>query len=170
MTGTVLVTRTYLRMLAADALRPARDAPGATTRRVVDCSPSQYRDLYRAVGDRWHWRDRNAWSDERLAEYLADPEVSIQLFEVAGATAGYFELQRHPGGDVELVYFGLVPERIGQGFGGAMLTAATEEAWRSGATTVWLHTCTLDHPSAITNYRARGFEPYRTENYEAALE
>ena len=96
--------------------------------------------------------------------------MSIHLFEVSGEPAGYFELQRHPGGDVELVYFGLVPERIGQGLGGAMLTAATEEAWRSGATTVWLHTCTLDHPAAIANYRARGFEPYRTESYEASLE
>ena len=170
MAGTVLVTRTYLRMLAADALRPARDALGATARRVTDCAADQYRDLYRAVGDRWNWRDRNAWSDERLAEYLADPAVSIHLFEVSGELAGYFELQRHPGGDVELVYFGLVPERIGQGLGGAMLTAATEEAWRSGATTVWLHTCTLDHPAAIANYRARGFEPYRTESYEASLE
>ena len=170
MTGTVPVTRTYLRMLAAGGLRPAREAPGATTRRVMQCSPDQYRALYRAVGDRWHWRDRNAWSDERLAAYLTDPDVSIHLFEVAGEIAGYFELQRHPGGDVELVYFGLVPERIGQGLGGAMLTAATEEAWRSGATTVWLHTCTLDHPAAIANYRARGFEPYRTENYEASLE
>ncbi len=170
MTGTVLVTRTYLRMLAADALRPARAAVGATTRRMTNCATDQYRELYRAVGDRWHWRDRNAWTDERLAEYLADPAVSIHLFEVSGEPAGYFELQRHQGGDVELVYFGLVPERIGQGLGGAMLTAAAKEAWRSGATTVWLHTCTLDHPVAIANYRARGFEPYRTESYEAPLE
>jgi len=26
---------------------------------------------------------------------------------------------------------------------------------------VWLHTCTLDGPHALTNYHARGFVPYK---------
>ena len=169
MAATTLVTRTYLRMSASGALRPARPAPNAIARRVVSCSAVRYRELYRAVGDRWHWHDRDAWPDDRLAEHLANSAVSIHVFEVDGLTAGYFELQRHQNDEMELVYFGLVPEWIGKGLGGAMLTAATEEAWSSGASSVWLHTCTLDHPAAIANYRARGFEPYRTETYEAAL-
>ena len=28
---------------------------------------------------------------------------------------------------------------------------------------VWLHTCTLDSPPALANYRARGFRVYRSE-------
>jgi hypothetical protein len=28
---------------------------------------------------------------------------------------------------------------------------------------VWVHTCTLDHPSALKNYQARGFSLYKTE-------
>jgi len=35
---------------------------------------------------------------------------------------------------------------------------------------VWLHTCTLDSPNALPNYRARGFRPYRTERYETEIE
>ena len=43
---------------------------------------------------------------------------------------------------------------------------AVRDAWAMAPTRVWLHTCTLDHPNAVPNYRARGFVPYRTETYE----
>lgn len=167
---TTTVTRTYLRMTSPDALRPRRDAPpGARVERVAPCGVDRYRELYRDVGSAWHWHDRDAWSDPRLAEHLAQPGVSVHVLTIDGATAGYFELQRHDDGDVELVYFGLVERFIGRGLGAYLLTAAVDEAWRLGATMVWLHTCTLDHPAALANYRARGFEPYRSEQYEAAL-
>ena len=160
------VTRTYLCMARPDALRPARLLPNAQASRVEPCTPAHYRELYGTVGNDWHWHDRDAWTDERLAEHLADPSVAVYLFTVDDRTVGYFELQRHDEGDVELAYFGLFPAEIGKGMGGAMLTAAVETAWQLGATSVWLHTCTLDHPHAIANYRARGFEPYKTETYE----
>ncbi len=162
------VTRTYLRMARPDALRPARALPDATVSRLDPCTPARYRELYGAVGRDWHWHDRDAWSDERLAEHLADPSVTVYVFMVEGRAVGYFELQQHDDGDVELAYFGLFPAEIGKGIGGAMLTAATKTAWQLGATSVWLHTCTLDHPHAIENYRARGFEEYRAETYEAS--
>jgi GNAT superfamily N-acetyltransferase len=166
MAATTTVTRTYLRMARADQLRPSRPLPNAHAVRLAPCTAGRYRELYAAAGNAWHWHDRDAWSDERLAEHLADPAVSVFVFTLGGRPAGYFELQQHDEGDVELVYFGLFPGEIGKGYGGAMLTAAANEAWRLGATTVWLHTCTLDHPHAIANYRARGFEEYKREIYE----
>jgi hypothetical protein len=30
-----------------------------------------------------------------------------------------------------------------------------------GARRVWVHTCDLDHPRALANYQARGFEVFR---------
>lgn len=168
MAATTTVTRTYLRMSRSDALRPSRPLPNARAERLAPCTVVRYRALYAAVGADWHWHDRDAWPDERLAAHLADPSVGIYLFTVDGETAGYFELQQHAEGDVELAYFGLVPAWIGKGLGRAMLTAATKQAWQLGATSVWLHTCTLDHPHAIANYRARGFDEYRTETYEVA--
>ena len=32
-----------------------------------------------------------------------------------------------------------------------------------GAARDWVHTCSLDHPQALSNYQARGFRIYRTE-------
>ena len=61
--------------------------------------------------------------------------------------AGYFELEEQPPSTVELVFLGLLPDFIGQGLGGWLLTQALERAWSvSGTERVWLHTCSLDGP------------------------
>jgi GNAT superfamily N-acetyltransferase len=70
---------------------------------------------------------------------------------------------------VEIAYFGLAVRFFGRGLGKHMLTRAAEEAWAMGARRVWLHTCTLDSPAALPNYLARGFDPVRTETYDALL-
>ena len=166
----VSVTRTYLRLTAPAAARPRRvDDPRLTLERLDPCPVTAYRELYREVGRDWHWRDRDAWSDERLGAHLEDPDVHVHALRRAGDLAGYFELVRHDAGDVEIAYFGLVPRFIGEGLGAHLLSEAVDAAWRLGATTVWLHTCTLDHPAALANYRARGFEPYHTETYETTI-
>jgi GNAT superfamily N-acetyltransferase len=85
---------------------------------------------------------------------------------VSGAPAGYFELHVEPDRAIEIVYFGLFDQFTGRGLGGHMLTEAVKEAWAAGATRVWLHTNTLDHPAALPNYLNRGFQIARTETYE----
>ena len=81
-----------------------------------------------------------------------------------GSPAGYYELQQQDGGDVEIAYFGLAPRFIGKGFGGYLLSHAIKSAWNwEGTRRVWVHTCTLDHPTALQNYKARGLEVYKVE-------
>jgi GNAT superfamily N-acetyltransferase len=95
--------------------------------------------------------------------------VSVWLLTVESEPAGYFELRREPDGAVEIAYFGLVHPFHGKGLGGHLLTVATQEAWKLGATRVWLHTSTLDHPAALPNYLNRGFEIVRSEDYITAV-
>lgn len=116
--------------------------------------------LYLSVGERWGWTDKRRWSDERWQAYVNSDALRTFLGEHNGDIAGYFELHRQ-NRDVEIAYFGLVPEFIGRGLGGALLTTAIEQAWQWNATRVWVHTCSLDHPSALANYEARGFRVYR---------
>ncbi len=59
----------------------------------------------------------------------------------------------------EIAYFALVPELTGQQLGRWLMAEALMRAWRPGITRVWVHSCTLDHPSAIGFYRAVGFIP-----------
>ena len=84
---------------------------------------------------------------------------------VAGAPAGYFELRRDRTNGAEIVYFGLLPEFTGRGLGGHLLTSAAEAAWSQGPERVWLHTNTMDHPSALPNYLRRGFTAFHSEEF-----
>lgn len=163
----LVVTRTYLEMRSAGELTPAREpGPGSRVERVGGCPPSFFRYLYTEVGRAYHWTDRVGWTDDEIAAYLADGSVTVHVLYVEHAPAGYYELRRHHDGSVEIAYFGLLPEYTGRGFGGWLLTRAVRDAWGGGAMRVWLHTCTLDHASALPNYRKRGFVPYKTETYE----
>jgi GNAT superfamily N-acetyltransferase len=166
----VEVLRTYLELSRREQLRSAPSPdPRARIERVEDCPPSFFRYLYAEVGRRYHWVDRNEWSDEQHAARLADPNVSLHLLSVAGAPAGYFELERHDDGAVEVAYFGLLPQFLGRGLGKYLLSRAAEEAFALGASRVWLHTCTLDDPAALPNYLARGFRKVREETYETEV-
>src|SRR5882672_3942471 len=74
----VEVTRTHLVLAAPEQLRPARrDVPNARFELRSPCTVATYRRLYRDVGDRVYWRDRNEWSDAQLATYLADPAITV---------------------------------------------------------------------------------------------
>jgi GNAT superfamily N-acetyltransferase len=166
----VEVVRTYLELCDPSSLRraPCPD-PRARVERIEGCPPSFLRYLYGEVGRAYHWHDRGDWTDTEARARLEDPAVSVHLLTVAGAPAGYFELQKHPDGSVEIAYFGLLPEFLGLGLGKFLLSAAADAAWALDASRVWLHTCTLDDKAALPNYLARGFAPFRQERYQADL-
>jgi GNAT superfamily N-acetyltransferase len=165
------VIRTYLEMLSPGDLSPAREpASGLRIERIGSCPPSFFRYLYTEVGRAYHWTDRLGWTDSEIAAYLGDGSVTLHVLYVNHAPAGYYELRRYTDGSVEIAYFGLLPEFTGRRLGGWMLTRAVEDAWARGASRVWLHTCTLDHASALPNYQKRGFRPFKTETYQALVD
>ena len=145
-------------------LRPARE-PGVAyqlVRAEIPC-PELNRFLYTAVGFDWYWYVRRTWDYAQWRAYLDRPELETWVAYVTGTPAGYFELEGQEGGNVELAYFGLLPPFIGKGLGAALLAEAIRRAWDMGARRVWVHTCDLDHPQALVNYQARGFQVFRTE-------
>jgi GNAT superfamily N-acetyltransferase len=160
-------TRTYLELTQADQFRPAFGAfPDVQVERIAHPTPELYRHCYRSVGADYHWRDRWDWSDAEIRAHLAQRDITLHVARRSGALVGWYELRRVPADDsVEIAYFGLMPGAIGQGLGKHLLSCAVRDAWALRANRVWLHTCTLDHPHALANYRKRGFAPYRTETY-----
>ncbi|MDH3585378.1 MAG: GNAT family N-acetyltransferase, partial [Phycisphaerae bacterium] len=91
------------------------------------------------------------------------PALATWLGCVQDEAVGYFELEVQTHHNVQIAYFGLRPEHVGRGLGGALLAAALEQAWSiEGTRRVWLHTCSHDHPHALRNYQARGLTIYRT--------
>jgi GNAT superfamily N-acetyltransferase len=166
----VEVTRTYLEMRSPGDLRPTpRPTDPPTLARIEACPGSFFRYLYAEVGRAYHWTDRLSWTDEQVRAHLDDPAVSLWLLTSGAAPAGYFELRTHDDRSVEIAYFGLLPEFVGRGWGGHLLTRAVETAWGMKPERVWVHTCTLDHPAALPNYLKRGFRPVRKEVYTTEL-
>ncbi|MBI1365947.1 MAG: GNAT family N-acetyltransferase [Alphaproteobacteria bacterium] len=116
-----------------------------------------YRYIYRLVGDPYHWVSRRRLTDGELAAILSDPAVYIYVLYLAGAPAGFAEIDFRTGKTAEIKFFGLAPEAIGRGLGRYFLTNAIEMAWDLGPKRVRLETCTLDHPAALPLYQKLGF-------------
>lgn len=162
-TKTLPLTTYYLEMLRPDALRPKEAPEHFEIRRVELPCPEYNRFLYATVGWPWSWVDKLGWSFEQWRAHVSRPEFGTWVGYMSGTPAGYYELEQQPEGNVEIVYFGLLPDFTGRGLGGALLTSAITSAWQWGAKRVWVHTCSLDHPAALRNYQARGMQIYRTE-------
>ena len=122
--------------------------------------------LFMAVGLPWQWYSRLAWHRSDWEHYLASPSVQTWIGYIKGTAFGYFELEKQSNDDVEITFFGLLPAFIGQGLGGYLLTRTIEQAWAMGASRVWVHTCTLDHPAALSVYQKAGFVPYDQETIQ----
>ena len=153
----------YLEMHSPEELRPGKPADQLEVREARIKQFPFNRFLYQHVGAPWAWTDRLSWSDEQWRDYAESDNLRTWVAWCEGSPAGYFDLERQAGDEVEIKYFGLAPAFIGRGFGGHLLTRAIEEAWRWGPTRrVWVHTCTLDHPSALANYQSRGMRLYRS--------
>jgi ribosomal protein S18 acetylase RimI-like enzyme len=152
----------------ADLQAASSPSPGVTVDRAEDCPPALWRHLYTEVGREYQWVDRLGWTDEDIARYLSEPALELWILHVRGDVAGYFELRTDGDGAVEIAYFGLLPAFTGRGLGKFLLTRAVERAWARGARRVWLHTSSLDHPSALSNYLARGFGIWKQEVYDLA--
>jgi GNAT superfamily N-acetyltransferase len=164
------VTRTYLQLLHPTDLNAARvEDERVRIDRVIDSPASLYRYLYAEVGRFYHWIDRLPWTDDEIRQHLARPEITLWVMYSEGSPAGYFELERHDDGSIEIAYFGLLQEFLGRGLGKHLLSVAVEQAWSDGANRVWLHTCTLDDPAAMPNYIKRGFQPFKSEIYFTEL-
>jgi GNAT superfamily N-acetyltransferase len=122
-----------------------------------------YRFLYDGVGGIWNWRERRVMPDGQLSAIVQHPRVETYVLYVSGTPAGYAELDRRQENEIELAYFGLMPEFIGRGLGTYLLNWAIDRAWSYAPDRFWVHTCTLDHPKALPNYIRSGFTPFKTE-------
>jgi ribosomal protein S18 acetylase RimI-like enzyme len=165
-----VVTTYYLEMTSPAQLRPKRALrTDLVLGRVLTPQPELNRFFYTAVGGGWYWYERLPWTYADWRKYLDRAELQTWVLSASGVPAGYFELEAQAGGDIEIVYFGLLPAYVGQGLGGHLLTCAVEQAWALNVRRVWLHTCTLDHPQALANYAARGFQVTRQETTDLVL-
>lgn len=157
----------HLEMSDRRAFCPKSLPPGFAVDTVAPADPAVNRSFYQQVGSPWRWTDKLKWSEDDWSRYVCRDAFVTWVGRLRDDTVGYFELESQYDGDVEIKYLGLLPEFIGRGLGGPLLSKAVEAAWDLGATRrVWVHTCTDDHEHALGNYLKRGFKIFKTEPIE----
>jgi acetyltransferase (GNAT) family protein len=116
----------------------------------------------------YKWESASRNEQEWAAWFAGHPGRKFWLLSFEGAPAGMVTCDLRPGGEAEIVTFGLLPEFIGKSLGGFALTLGVQQAWALAPSVnrVWLHTSTLDHPRALANYHRRGFRTFKTEQRE----
>jgi GNAT superfamily N-acetyltransferase len=126
---------------------------------------TEYRKYYYGVGEKHFWLDRMVMPDEELFEKINLANVDIFLFYVNKEVAGYIEFVKEEK-YAEILYFGLMPAFIGQGYGKYFLQWVIAKAWRYQPEWIQLNTCTLDHPNALDSYMKAGFHQVRKEIHQ----
>jgi ribosomal protein S18 acetylase RimI-like enzyme len=157
--GELAAVVTYLEM---------RDAPSAAVpdsplslRYIENPDLQDYRELFERVGSPWLWFSRLVMDDAKLGAILQHPDVELYAVTGSGRDVGMLELDFRESGECEIAFIGLLPELAGRGHGRWLLAEAVRRAWRDGVRRVHVHTCSLDHPAALSAYRRAGFIPYK---------
>jgi ribosomal protein S18 acetylase RimI-like enzyme len=153
--GQLAAVVTYLEMRAPP---PELAVPASPlSLHPVAPGPAGYRELFKAVGSPWLWFSRLVMPDSQLRAIIDDP--GVELFEVRDGerVAGMLELDRRVAEECELAFVGLLPAYAGQGHGRWLLAEALARGWAGGIRRVHVHTCSLDHPAALSAYRRAGF-------------
>lgn len=146
---------------------PLRALPATDLRleRWSNPTAEKYRALYRRIGEPWLWFSRLTLDDADLCRIIHDPKVRIwAVIDQRGIELGIVELDFREAGQCEIAFFGLVPELAGKGHGKWLMAMALQFGWSEpGVERMWVHTCTLDAPGALTFYIKSGFTPYQRQ-------
>jgi len=154
------VTTTYLEMRSPEDFRPKiLDRDDVRGDKVEIPTPAVNHFFFVNVGRPWKWYSRLSWTFAEWKALVGKKTVTTWIGYVKGSPFGYIELVQQDE-SVEIAFFGLLPQYIGSGLGGFLLSEAVRLAWALEPARVWVHTCTLDHKYALNNYLARGFSVY----------
>jgi GNAT superfamily N-acetyltransferase len=161
----MLVRKVHLQQRHPGDLRPARTPPEpAAVLRADQLSGDVPRALYHLIGRAHGWTARRCWDTRDWEQHHGRPDREIWVARYRRAHVGFAELAVH-GSDVQIKYLGLMRSFQGRGLGGQFLTEITSQAWQmhervAGVPVVRrvvLTTSSLDGPSALSNYLARGY-------------
>ena len=156
------IDRYYLEITSIDKLK---DKQKPIDNLKIDLLKSENFELnkffYKQIGKKHQWTDRLIWQDKNWIDYVSNEKVETYILQTKDDLIGYFELI-FEGNNCELAYLGILEEYIGKGLGGFLLSEALKIGLRKSKR-VWVHTCSLDHPNAIENYKLRGMKIFKTE-------
>jgi GNAT superfamily N-acetyltransferase len=158
--GKVVSVVTYLEMQEPPAGAGQTTMGGASLERL-NGDLARYRSLYARIGDPWLWFGRAVLEDAAVNDILGNPDVEAYALVEDRIDIGLLEIDFRTEGEAELSYFGLVPGTTGQGIGRSLMDEAIRRAFARPVRRFFVHTCSLDHPGAVSFYIKSGFRAYK---------
>ena len=120
--------------------------------------------FYKNIGKKHKWIDRLIWDEQKWIDYVSSEKVKTYVLKNKDNLVGFFELIFHfEKKEVEIAYFGILEEYQNKRLGSFLLSEAIKRSFDENVNRVWLHTCSLDHKNALSNYIARGMRIFKSE-------
>ena len=159
------VERNYLEINSLKDLKAPIFLPEDCLINFIDPADFQINKFfYKQIGKDHRWTDRLAWTDKQWIDYISNQKVKTYILKKNKNLAGYFELIFHKDKkETEIAYLGLLREFQNKKLCSFLLSSAIKNSFSKNIKRVWVHTCSLDHKNALTNYINRGMKIFKKE-------
>ena len=159
------VDRNYLEIKSLNELVESKKPSNNLILELIDPPNFQLNKFfYKEVGKKHHWVDRLVWNDKQWIEYTSNENAKTYVLKENKDLVGYFELIFHKEkNEIEIAYLGLLEEYHNKKLGSYLLCNAIKKSFSEKPNRVWVHTCSLDHKNALSNYISRGMKIFKKE-------
>ena len=159
------VDRNYLEIKSLNELVESKKPSNNLILELIDPPNFQLNKFfYKEVGKKHHWVDRLVWNDKQWIEYTSNENAKTYVLKENKDLVGYFELIFHKEkNEIEIAYLGLLEEYHNKKLGSYLLCNAIKKSFSEKPKRVWVHTCSLDHKNALSNYISRGMKIFKKE-------
>ena len=121
--------------------------------------------FYKKIGKNHNWIDRLIWTEKQWSEFTTNKNIKTYILTKKEDLAGYFELILHQDkNEIEIAYLGILEEYQNKKLGSYLLSTAIKKSFLNNPSRVWVHTCSLDHRNALSNYLSRGMKIFKKES------
>ena len=159
------VKRNYLEIYSHQELKEGNKPSEDYSLNLINSTNFQLNKFfYKNIGKNHKWVDRLTWSEEKWINYVSNESVRSYVFKFNDDLVGFFELIFHlEKNETEIAYFGILEEYQNKKLGSYLLSEAIKRSFENKVNRVWVHTCSLDHKNALSNYISRGMKIFKTE-------
>ena len=159
------INRNYLEICSLQDLKEGNSPSNNFSLQLLNPINFQLnRFFYKNIGKNHKWIDRLIWTEDQWINYVSSKKVKTYILKNKNDLVGFFELIFHfENKEVEIAYFGILEEYQNKKLGSYLLSEAIKKSFVPNINRVWLHTCSLDHKNALSNYIARGMNVFKSE-------
>jgi len=123
--------------------------------------------FYKQVGKDHFWRDRLLWSDKEWEKYVGNKNLETGVMKINENLVGFYEQEFHEDKkEIELIQMGILKEYQGQKLGSYLLKYIIQNTLSQDIERLWVHTCSLDHKYALSNYLSKGLKIFKEEEID----